>query len=166
MRRIIHRRDLVADDARYAGEDAGPGTRTVQPLAQFIAAQTAAQSAGQVSASGAAVLIGPADEVEVLAPHLAALSLIVVEFPKIGEGRGFTQARMLRQRYAYAGELRARGALKRDQLFFLARCGFSSFDLDPAEDLEAALASLDVFSVAYQDGSDALVRVRRRAGSG
>jgi uncharacterized protein (DUF934 family) len=161
MRRIIRRRELVADDARYAGEEAARGTRAVQPLAQFITAR----SAGQASGSAAAVLIGPADEVEVLAPHLALLSLVVVEFPKIGEGRGYSQARMLRQRYSYAGELRARGALKRDQLFFLARCGFDSFDLDPAEDLQAALGAFNDFSVAYQDGSDAVVQVRRRAGS-
>jgi uncharacterized protein (DUF934 family) len=160
MRRIILRRELVADDARYAGEPAAPGTRAVQPAAQFIAAQ----DAGVASAAGAAVVIGPTDEVEALVPHLGALNLIVVDFPKIGEGRGFSQARMLRQRYRYRGELRARGALKRDQLFFLARCGFDSFDLDPAENLEIALGALDDFSVAYQDGSDALVHVRRRAG--
>jgi uncharacterized protein (DUF934 family) len=161
MRRIIRRRELVADDARYASEPAGPDTRAVQPAAQFIAAL----GSGQASAAGAAVLIGPTDEVEALVPHLALLHLIVVEFPKIGEGRGYSQARMLRQRYRYRGELRARGTLKRDQLFFLARCGFDSFDLDPAENLEAALGALDDFSVAYQDGSDALVHVRRRAGS-
>jgi uncharacterized protein (DUF934 family) len=161
MRRIIRRRELVADDARYAGEEIDPGTRPVQPVAQFITAR----SAGQESGSAAAVLIGPADEVEVLAPHLARLSLIVVEFPKIGEGRGFSQARMLRQRYGYTGELRAGGAIKRDQLFFLARCGFDSFDLDPSEDLQVAIGSFDDFSVAYQDGSDAVVQVRRRAGA-
>ena len=160
MRRIIRRRELVADDARYAGEDAGQGTRAVQPAAQFIAALSVPQPID----SAAAVLIGPTDELEALAPHLALVSLIVVEFPKIGEGRGYSQARLLRQRYGYAGELRARGALKRDQLFFLARCGFDSFDLDPAENLEAALGSFNVFSVAYQDGSDAVVQVRRRAG--
>jgi uncharacterized protein (DUF934 family) len=159
MRRIIQRRELADDDARYAGEAAAPNTRVVQPAAQFIAAL----SSGQASAAGAAVLIGPTDEVEALVPHLALLNLIVVEFPKIGEGRGFSQARMLRQRCHYRGELRARGALKRDQLFLLARCGFDSFDLDPAENLEAALGALDDFSVAYQDGSDALVHVRRRA---
>jgi uncharacterized protein (DUF934 family) len=159
MRRIIRRRELVADDARYPGEESASGTRMVQPVAQFITAR----SAGQESGSAAAVLIGPEDEVEVLAPHLARLSLIVIEFPKIGEGRGYSQARMLRQRYDYTGELRARGAIKRDQLFFLARCGFDSFDLDPAEDLQAALGSFNDFSVAYQDGSDAVVPVRRRA---
>jgi uncharacterized protein (DUF934 family) len=159
MRRIIRRRELVVDDARYAGEQAGPDTRLVQPLAEFIAALPP----GTTPDCGAAVLIGPTDEVEVLAPHLSLLNLIVVEFPKIGEGRGFSQARMLRQRLRYRGELRARGALKRDQLFFLARCGFDSFDLDPAENLEAALGALNDFSVAYQDGSEAVVHVERRA---
>jgi uncharacterized protein (DUF934 family) len=161
MRRIIRRRELVADDARYPGEESGPGTRAVQPAQQFIATLGAVEPVGPA----AAILIGPADEVEVLAPHLARVNLIVVEFPKIGEGRGYSQARLLRQRYGYAGELRARGALKRDQLYFLARCGFDSFDLDPAEDLQAALGSFNVFSVAYQGGSDAVVQVRRRAGS-
>jgi uncharacterized protein (DUF934 family) len=159
MRRIIRRRELVADDARYAGEPAAPDTRVVQPAAQFIAAL----GSGQASAAGAAVVIGPTDEVEVLLPHLALLNLIVVDFPKIGEGRGFSQARMLRQRYRYRGELRARGVIGRDQLFFLARCGFDSFDLMAGENLEAALGALDAFSVAYQDGSDSLVHVRRRA---
>lgn len=160
MRRVIRRRELVSDDVCYPGEAAGPQTRPVQPATEFIAAL----SAGQVGAAGAAVLIGPTDEIEPLRQHLARLSLIVVAFPKIGEGRGFSQARLLRQRYRYAGELRARGAVKRDQLFLLARCGFDSFDLDPTEDLPAALAALNDFSVAYQEGSDAVVQVRRRAG--
>jgi uncharacterized protein (DUF934 family) len=160
MRRIIRRRELVADHACYAGEEAAPGMRQVMPAAQFVAAQQADDPAAN---AGAAVLIGPADEVELLAPQLAQLSLIVVDFPKIGEGRGYSQARLLRQRYRYRGELRARGALKRDQLFFLARCGFDSFDLDPAENLEAALGALNDFSVAYQDGSDDVVHVQRRA---
>jgi uncharacterized protein (DUF934 family) len=160
MRRVIRRRELVTDDVCYPGEQAGPQTRPVQPAAEFLAALTA----DQAGAAGAGILIGPADEIEPLAPHLARLSLIVVVFPKIGEGRGFSQARLLRQRYRYAGELRARGAIKRDQLFFLARCGFDSFDLDPTEDLQAALAALNDFSVAYQEGSDAVVQVRQRAG--
>jgi uncharacterized protein (DUF934 family) len=161
MRRIIRRRELVADDVRYPGQEGGAEARLVQPAAEFIAAL----AAGQPISSGAAVLIGPTDELEPLAPHLALLSLVVIAFPKLGEGRGFSQARLLRERYRYAGELRARGVIKRDQLFFLARCGFDSFDLDPTEDLQAALAAFSAFSVAYQDGSDAVVQVRRRAGS-
>jgi len=159
MRRVLRRRELVTDDVCYPGELAGPQARVVQPAAQFLAAL----SAGPAAAAAGAILLGPTDEIGPLAAQLPRLTLIVVDFPKIGEGRGFSQARLLRQRYRYAGELRARGAIKRDQLFFLARCGFDSFDLDPAEDLSAALAALNTFSVAYQDGSDAVVQVRRRA---
>jgi uncharacterized protein (DUF934 family) len=103
------------------------------------------------------------DEVETVARHLQGVRWIVIEFAKIGEGRGYSQARLLRQRYGYAHELRARGALKRDQLVFLARCGFDAFDLDPAEDLAAALSALDSFTVAYQGGDENLVQLRRRA---
>jgi uncharacterized protein (DUF934 family) len=112
------------------------------------------------------LLLAPTDEVEALAPHLQAVQWIVIEFAKIGEGRGYSQARLLRQRFGYAHELRARGALKRDQLVFLARCGFDAFDLDPAEDLTASLRALDSFTVAYQDGDEALVQLRRRAAPG
>jgi uncharacterized protein (DUF934 family) len=156
MRQIIRRREIVADELRYAGEPELDGTIVVQPLAQWIA------SAGSADAP-AAVLLGATDEVETLAPHLQSVRWIVIEFAKLGEGRGFSQARMLRQRYGYTHELRARGVLKRDQLFLLARCGFDAFDLDPAEDLAASLPALNTFSVAYQDGSDALVSVRQRA---
>ena len=154
MRQIIRRREIVVDELRYAGEAPSSGTISVQTLVERVAAAAAAP---------AAVLLSATDEVEMLAPHLAGVRWIVVEFSKIGEGRGYSQARLLRQRYRYPHELRARGALKRDQLFLLARCGFDAFELDPAEDLTAALAAFGSFSVAYQDGSDALVSVRRRA---
>jgi uncharacterized protein (DUF934 family) len=156
MRRIIRRREIVPDELRYEGEALSPGTHRVQPAADWIASAPKSDVA-------AAVLLRATDEVESLASWLQQLGWIVVEFAKTGEGRGFSQARILRQRYAYGGELRARGALGRDQLFFLARCGFDAFDLDPAEDLEAALAAFDSFSVAYQPApGDARLHVHER----
>ena len=157
MRRIIRRREILEDQLRYAGELPGAGTVSVQTAAEWIAAADAASAS-----TPAALLVTPTDEVETLARHLAGVRWIVIEFPKVGEGRGYSQARLLRQRYGYAHELRARGALKRDQLVFLARCGFDAFDLDPAEDLAASLSALDTFTVAYQDGEQALVQLRRR----
>ena len=156
MRQIIHRRELRADDAFYADEPPASGARRVAPLAEFLAAN------GGNEPTGDAVLIGPTDELEPLAVYLPRLTLIVVDFPKLGEGRGFSSARILRQRYHYTGELRARGVLKRDQLVFLARCGFDSFQLDPSENLQAALSAFDTFSVAYQDGAQGIVQVKRR----
>ena len=156
MRRIIRRREILEDQLRYAGEPQDPGTVSVQTAAEWIT--------GAGAASGpAAHLLTAADEVETLARHLQGVRWIVIEFAKVGEGRGYSQARLLRQRYGYAHELRARGALKRDQLVFLARCGFDAFDLDPAEDLDASLGALDTFTVAYQGGDEALVQLRHRA---
>jgi|CZKO01.1.fsa_nt_gi uncharacterized protein (DUF934 family) len=155
MRRIIRRREIVEDELRYAGEPMTAGTVAAQTVADWIAA------AGSASAP-AAVVLSATDEVEALGPHLHQVRWIVIEFAKIGEGRGYSQARMLRQRYRYAHQLRARGAIKRDQLFFLARCGFDAFDLDPFEDLAASLAAFNSFSVACQGGEDAVVSVRRR----
>jgi uncharacterized protein (DUF934 family) len=156
MRRIIRRREILEDQLRYAGEPQDPGTVSVQTAAEWIT--------GAGAASGpAALLLTATDEVETLARHLQGVRWIVIEFAKVGEGRGYSQARLLRQRYGYAHELRARGALKRDQLVFLARCGFDAFDLDPAEDLDASLGALDTFTVAYQGGDEALVQLRHRA---
>jgi len=156
MRRIIRRREIQPDELRYAGEPQGPGTVSVQTASEWIAAAGAASGP-------AALLLTATDELETLARHLQEVRWIVIEFAKVGEGRGYSQARLLRQRYGYAHELRARGALKRDQLVFLARCGFDAFDLDPAEDLAAAVGALDTFTVAYQDGDEALVQLRHRA---
>lgn len=156
MRKIIRGRAVVADSWRYAGE-AGDG-----PEVFGLQALLAAVAAGSAPATGAGVSLQPDDELELLAGVLARLSLIVVDFPKVGEGRGFSQAQLLRQRHGYAGELRARGALKRDQLFFLTRCGFDSFDLDPTEDLAASLAAFDTFSAAYQPSAGTGLRLRSR----
>ena len=155
MRQIIRQREVVDDELRYEGEALEPGTHFVPTLAAWLAAPAAERSP--------ALLLRATDELGPLAAQLQALQWIVVEFAKPGDGRGFTQARLLRQRYHYEGELRARGAFGRDQLFFLARCGFDAFDPNPGEDLQAALGAFDTFSVAYQGGSEGIVHVHERA---
>jgi uncharacterized protein (DUF934 family) len=99
------------------------------------------------------VVLAPADEVERLVPDLARLDLAGADFPGPSEGRGYTQARLLRERFGFTGELRARGAIRRDQVFFLARCGFNSFEL-PDSELPGAAAALSSFSAAYQPSND------------
>ena len=95
----------------------------------------------------------PADKVEELGPELARLALVAAEFPGPTDGRGYTQGRLLRERYRFAGELRATGYVRRDQLFFLARCGFNSFQL-AANDLAGAQIALSTFSAEYQPSND------------
>ena len=77
------------------------------------------------------VILGPADQVEWLAPDLGRLQLAGADFPGPAEGRGYTQGRLLRERFGFSGELRARGSISRDQVFLLARCGFNSFEACP-----------------------------------
>ena len=100
------------------------------------------------------VVLSPAHHVELLLPDLPRLALIAADFSGPSEGRGYSQARALREQWKFGGELRATGYVRRDQLFFMARCGFNSFEL-PETDIEAAHAVLATFSRAYQPSNDA-----------
>jgi uncharacterized protein (DUF934 family) len=107
------------------------------------------------------VILAPAHPVERLAPDLARFALVGAEFSGPSEGRGYTQGRLLRERWKFTGELRATGYVRRDQLFFLARCGFNSFEL-PDSELETAAAALATFSAEYQPSNDRGLAVKLR----
>ena len=83
---------------------------------------------------------------------LEGVARVEVNFPKFGDGRGYSIARLLRERRGYRGELRAVGHITRDLLLFLERCGFDAFELREGEDPHEALASFQDFSHAYQRG--------------
>lgn len=94
------------------------------------------------------------DELPEQIEALSELPLVAVDFPKFGDGRGFTSARLLRERYRYEGEVRAVGEVLRDQLFYMARCGFDSFALKAGKDIEGALDAFKDFSLSYQAAAD------------
>jgi uncharacterized protein (DUF934 family) len=83
---------------------------------------------------------------------LEGVARVEISFPKFGDGRGYSIARLLRERRGYRGELRAVGHITRDLLLFLERCGFDAFELRDGEDAHAALASFEDFSHSYQRG--------------
>lgn len=89
-------------------------------------------------------------------------SIIVIEFPVFMDGRGFSVARLLRERYGFTGELRATGGIIRDQLCYLQRCGFNAFDFNEGIDIKAAIHSLNDLSEAYQTAADQSVPLFRR----
>ena len=96
------------------------------------------------------VRLQPGDDPAALAENLEGVTRIEVSFPKFGEGRGYSIARLLRGRYGYKGELRAVGHITRDHLLFMERVGFDAFELRDCEDPAQALAAFDVFSAFYQ----------------
>src|SRR5690606_3668333 len=121
-----------------------PQGKLLVPLAKWLELKNA-PAEGQTLAPW----IDSEEEVEPVAAELLSAPLIAVHFPTFMDGRGFSTARLLRERFGYQGELRAVGYVIQDQLFFLKRCGFDAFDLREGTDLEAALASLNDFTVTY-----------------
>jgi uncharacterized protein (DUF934 family) len=86
----------------------------------------------------------------VLAPYLDRLSLVAVNFPTFRDGRGFTQARSLRERLAFFGEIRATGNTLPDQYAFLLRCGITTVEMQDGADPAAWQEAANCFSFAYQ----------------
>ncbi len=100
------------------------------------------------------VQLEPGDDPALLAGDVDRLSLVAVHFPALTDGRGFSIGRLLRERHGYRGELRATGPLTRDAVFYLARCGFDSFELRAGEDPHAALSEFGAFAAVYQGAVD------------
>jgi len=96
------------------------------------------------------IRLEPSDDPVSVAEELGRAARVEVNFPKFGDGRGYSIARLLRERYGYRGELRAVGHVTRDLLFFLESCGFDAFELREGENPHEALAAFEDFSESYQ----------------
>ena len=159
MRYILRRRDIVADPWRYLGEEAGAGDPLIVPLADLRAERERWWNwTGRLG-----VLLAPSDGVEDLRADLPRLDLAALQFPTPGDGRGYSQAQLLRERRRFRGELRAVGAgVRQDQAFLLARCGFDSLEPAAGVDLEAVRVALGRYDVAYQPGAPEIALRRQR----
>ena len=101
------------------------------PRGDLIISLTRFQNEGErLLSEGRAVgvRLEPAEEVEVLAYDLARLAVVAVAFPKFNDGRGYTAARLLRERYDFKGEIRAVGDVLREQAGFMVRVGIDAFE--------------------------------------
>ncbi|WP_228276301.1 DUF934 domain-containing protein [Dechloromonas sp. H13] len=105
------------------------------------------------------------DRIEDIAGDLDYFIVIAVDFPKFVDGRGYSTASLLRQRYHYQGELRAVGDVLHDQLFFMRRVGFDAYALKGEKDVVYAIAAgFTTFGDAYQAStSQPQPHFRRRA---
>jgi uncharacterized protein (DUF934 family) len=93
-------------------------------------------------------------EIEELAPHLAHLASIGLVFPTFRDGRAYSQARLLRERYHYRGELRATGQVLRDQFLFMLRAGFTAFEVAKEGDADHFADAVHRYTRFYQPSAD------------
>ncbi|MCX4243881.1 DUF934 domain-containing protein [Paraliomyxa miuraensis] len=165
---IIKRGEIVTSTFVHLGdEDALPADGAPMDVTVTLARWQSERQALRAHPGAVGVRLSPDDELEPLLPDLDALALVAVEFPRFTDGRGYSLARLLRERHGYRGELRAVGNVLRDQLFYMHRCGFDAFELQPGKSIHDALSAFEELSVRYQAGADEPHPLfRRRVGSG
>ena len=93
-------------------------------------------------------------DIEELVPYLGKLATVALVFPSFRDGRAYSQARLMRERYGYRGDLRATGQVLRDQFVFMLRAGFDAFDVKKQADAEAFSETVKRYSVFYQPAGD------------
>ena len=101
-------------------------------------------------------------DVDDLVPWLDRLAAVALVFPTFRDGRAYSQARLLRERHGYDGELRATGQVLRDQFVFMLRAGFDAFEVKKESDAEAFAATTQRYSVFYQPTGDGRVTALHR----
>jgi uncharacterized protein (DUF934 family) len=121
---------VIADAWVLAEPGTPPAPNTILPLAELLA------SNGATLPQPLGVEVPSDTAPETLVKFLPSLALVQVEFPKFRDGRGFSIARSLREKYAYTGDIRATGHFIPDQFLFLQQCGFSSFNPPPEHPTE------------------------------
>lgn len=168
MAQIIRDRRIVEDDWIRLDEalPVPPAGKVILPLARFLA-----EKAALAGRSGLGVTIPSTLDVNALADELPHLDLVAIPFafiqprPEGGrtfDGRGYSQARLLRERFGYRGEIRATGDVFRDAMFYMARCGVNAFEVMPGQNLEDALKAFADFSFGYQGAADDPTPIFRR----
>ena len=101
-------------------------------------------------------------DVDDLVPYLDRLAAVALVFPSFRDGRAYSQARLLRERYGFEGELRATGQVLRDQFVFMLRAGFDAFEVKKDSDAEAYVNTVKRYSVFYQPTGDGRITALHR----
>ena len=142
--------EAVADDAAL------PEGAALVPLARFAAGRDGLLARN----APLGVRLKSSESPEALGADAARLSLIVLEFPVFRDGRAFSWARMLRERMAFAGEIRAAGHFLYDQIAMLHRVGFDAFEVPDGFTLEQYNRALAEMTNVYQPSADGRKTIR------
>ena len=148
---------FIIDDAfiRVADDEALPDGPVIVSAARLLKEADALRD----RAAPVGVLWPNDRKTEELAPHLGWLDLVALSFPKFRDGRAYSQARLVRERYGYQGELRATGQVLRDQFLFMLRAGFDAFEVTKEADAQAFPDVERRYSVFFQPAADARANV-------
>jgi uncharacterized protein (DUF934 family) len=162
---IVDRKIAANDWASVADDAALPASgKVIVSLKRWRAEREA------LAASGLAVgvRLPNTEDVTAMAAEVSGQPLIALEIPKFADGRAYSQARVLRERYGYRGEIRAVGDVLHDQLFHMYRCGINAFELRADQNAEDCLRAFGDYDLAYQHAADRMGTVweRRRAAAG
>jgi len=162
MANLINNRQLVDNDAwAIIADDEAIRDFAVISLARWNDNKDELKPLAQQGKLG--LLLNSDETADLIADEASNFPLIAIDFPKFADGRGYSAARLLRERYGFDAELRAVGDVLIDQLFFMQRCGFTSFALRQDQIVEDAIAAFETFSVCYQnDANDQRPLYRRR----
>jgi len=149
--RLVKVGSIVADDfVRWLDDAPVPaGQAILVPHGRLLA------DAGLLRRAAPTGVIWPNDRrVSELAPYLDRLALVALVFPVFKDGRAFSQARILRETFGFAGELRATGQVLRDQFVFMQRAGFDTFEVTKDADAAAFAETSRRYSIFYQPTGD------------
>lgn len=158
MPRIIKNDRVVEDDWRFfqlpAVETADTVVLTDEPTLWPLRVWLARRDEIIARQRHPGVWLDADEDPQTLAADIDLLAIIGVHFPKFTDGRGYSIARLLRERHQYRGEIRALGDVLHDQLFFMRRCGIDAYALRADKDIDKALTGLRVFTDSYQAAVD------------
>ncbi len=155
MQRIIKNDQVVDESWHLLPKDATlDGLSNCDDLIVPLALWREHAHALKARDGGLGVWLDSDEQVEEIADDLAHFQVVALNFPAFTDGRHYSSARLLRERYRYQGEIRAIGDVLRDQLFLMRRCGFDAFAVRADRDPYDALEGLKDFSVTYQAAAD------------
>lgn len=166
MTTIIKNRQAVTDDYTLLklaeGETAENITLPAGAVLVPLAVWTARKDELLARSTPVGVWLEAGEGPEAIVADVDKLSVIGVNFPKFVDGRGYSTARLLRERFGYQGEIRSIGEVLQDQLFLMARCGFDAFALRADKNIEKALGAFETFKAPYQAAVDQTQPLFRR----
>lgn len=161
---LVKGNTVVADDFVHLADDAPLPIDggVLLPAERFLADPKAALTRNGKENIKTGVIWPNNRDVEDLLPYLDGLAAVALVFPVFRDGRAYSQARLLRERYKFKGELRATGQVLRDQFMFMLRAGFDAFEVKKDSDAQVFADVARRFSVFYQPVGDGRIPAFRR----